>query len=186
MYYTDFDKIPRHHYDVIYIDPPWRYGDKFSGHSFSIDHEYTTLSVGDIKALPIQELCHRDALYFQWVTSPQLPVGLEVMKAHGFKYRTVAFCWSKLTAHGKEVANLGRWTMGNVELCLLGVRGHPQRALKNVRQLVRAVRGRHSEKPAIVRDRIMELVGGGHHALEVFARGDAAGWDQWGNSPDGR
>ena len=26
-------------YNIIYADPPWNYGDKMTGHSFSVDHE---------------------------------------------------------------------------------------------------------------------------------------------------
>lgn len=29
-------------YQIIYADPPWSYGDKMAGHSFSLDHEYPT------------------------------------------------------------------------------------------------------------------------------------------------
>jgi len=47
-----------------------------------------------------------------WAGSPLLPEALEVMKAWGFKYKTLAFCWIKKTKNGKQVHNLGRWTMG--------------------------------------------------------------------------
>lgn len=36
-------------YEIIYADPPWSYGDKMRGHSFSLDHEYETQSKGWIK-----------------------------------------------------------------------------------------------------------------------------------------
>ena len=102
------------------------------------------------------------------------------MKAWGFKFVTVAFVWSKHTANGKKVANLGRWTMGNVEICLLGRKGKPQRVCKNIRQLVEAERFRHSAKPEEVRKRIVDLMGDVSR-IELFARQKTEGWDVWGN-----
>ena len=102
------------------------------------------------------------------------------MKDWGFKYRTLAFCWSKHTKNGKKVSNLGRWTMGNVELCLLGVRGKPKRKIKNIKQLVEAERTKHSKKPEEVRNRIVKLMGD-IPRIELFARQKTEGWDVWGN-----
>lgn len=102
------------------------------------------------------------------------------MKAWGFKYITVAFCWSKHTVNKKKVSNLGRWTMGNVEICLLGRRGKPQRISKNIKQLVEAERTIHSKKPDEVRKRIVELMGD-IPRIELFAREKTKGWDVWGN-----
>lgn len=75
---------------------------------------------------------------------------------------------------------MGRWTMGNIEICLLGVKGKPKRITKNIKQLVIAERKRHSEKPNIVRERIVELMGD-LPRVELFAREKKDGWDVWGN-----
>lgn len=170
-------------YSVIYADPPWSYNDKMSGHSFSLDHEYETQDINWIKRLPVELFAAPDCCLFLWAVSPQLPEAFDVIKAWGFKYKTVAFCWSKKTVNGAEVANLGRWTMGNVELCLLATKGHPQRVVKNVRQLIIAERTRHSEKPQEVRDRIVTLMGDVPR-LELFARTKSEGWNVWGNEVD--
>ena len=184
MYYTDFGDIPRNHYNVIYADPPWSYNDKMSGHSFSLDHEYETQGLGWIKALPVGDVAAKDSVCVLWVTSPMLVEGLEVLRAWGFKYVTVLFCWVKQTSTGKDAVNLGRWTMGGCEICLLGRRGKIQRVTRNVRQIVKAIRGKHSVKPAEVRTRI-ETLFGEVPSIELFARGEAAGWDQFGNDPTG-
>lgn len=170
---------------IIYADPCWSYNDKMKGHSFSLDHEYETQSKDWIAKLPVRDIAEKDAVLFMWAVSPQLPEALEVMKAWGFKFKTVAFCWSKLTTHGKDVANLGKWTMGNVELVLLGVKGRPQRICKNVKQLVRATRTVHSRKPDEVRQRIVTLMGD-QDRVELFAREEAPGWIALGNEIDGR
>jgi N6-adenosine-specific RNA methylase IME4 len=177
-------------YQIIYADPPWSYNDKMAGHSFSLDHEYETQSLDWIKQMPLGLETDKDCTLFLWVVSPLLDEAFEVIKAWGFKYKTVAFVWSKRHASGVPVKNLGRWTMGNVEMCLLATKGHPQRVSKNVRQLVEDYRAEHSRKPDEVRRRIVELMGDVPR-IELFARdkGDKDlwnrnrldGWDAWGN-----
>jgi N6-adenosine-specific RNA methylase IME4 len=183
VYYTNWDDIPKEQYSVILADCPWPYKDKMSGHSFSLDHEYPVMDLNWIKNLPVQSIAAKDAALLLWVPSPLLPNGLEVMKAWGFKFKTIAFVWSKLTKHGKEVANMGRWTMGNVEIVLLGTRGKPKRVARNVRQLVRAERTVHSRKPDEVKRRIERIFEG--RRIELFGRGQSDdGWDTFGNEPD--
>lgn len=168
-------------YQIIYADPPWSYNDKMSGHSFSLDHEYPTQKKDWIaNLLRGGALKDQNCVLFLWAVSPLLPEALEVMRAWGFKYKTLAFCWSKETKNGKKVSNLGRWTMGNVELCLLGVKGKPKRIAKNIKQLVMAERTKHSKKPDEVRKRIVELMGD-IPRIELFAREKVEGWDVWGN-----
>lgn len=169
-------------YQVIYADPPWSYKDKMSGHSFSLDHEYETQSKDWIERLPVKNISEKDSVLFLWCVSPQIQEALDVMKAWGFTYKTVAFCWNKKTKTGKNVSNLGRWTMGNVELCLLGVKGRPHsmRIDKSIKQLVQAERTKHSKKPDEVRKRI-EMLFGDVARVELFAREKPEGWDVWGN-----
>lgn len=180
-------------YTVIYADPPWSYGDKGFGKrpnssekaSFAPEAgRYQTMPLKEIKELPVSRIAAKNSALFLWATSPLLPEAFEVMSVWGFKYKTVAFCWSKLTKHGKDVANLGQWTMGNVELCLLGTKGSPKRLVRNVRQLVRAGRLDHSRKPNEVRDRI-ETIFGDVSRVELFAREHPSGWDVWGNQISG-
>lgn len=171
-------------FSILYADPPWSYNDKMKGHSFSLDHEYITQSKDWICRLPVASLTEKNAVLFLWAVSPQLPEALAVMAAWGFKFKTVAFVWSKQHASGKWVSNLGKWTMGNVEMCLLGVKGRPQRICKNVKQLVHAERTTHSRKPQEVRDRIVTLMGD-IPRLELFAREESPGWISIGDGLDG-
>lgn len=177
-------------YQIIYADPPWSYNDKMAGHSFSLDHEYETQDLEWIKKLPIKGLADKDCALFLWAVSPLLPEAFEVMEAWGFKFKTLAFVWNKQTVNGIDVSNMGRWTMGNVELCLLATKGKPHRVSMNVKQLVTDLRTTHSKKPDAVRERIVELMGD-IPRIELFARdqGDKDlwggnrmdGWDTWGN-----
>jgi N6-adenosine-specific RNA methylase IME4 len=177
-------------YKVIYADPPWAYGDKGFGKrpddetikgSFAPEAgRYKTMALKDILALPVNQIVDENSALLLWATSPLLPEALQTISAWGFKFKTVAFVWSKVTVTGKEVANLGQWTLGNVELCLLGTRGSPVRLVRNVRQLITAERTEHSRKPEEVRHRI-ETLFGNVPRLELFARGEVLGWDVWGN-----
>lgn len=171
---------------MIYADPPWSYNDtqKSGGTAyFGASVRYSTMPLKDIQDLPIQEMADKDCTLFMWATSPLLPEAFETLRAWGFKYKTVAFCWSKITKNNIPVSNMGRWTMGNIELCLLAVKGHPQRVVNNIKQLVVAERTRHSEKPQEVRDRIVALMGNVPR-IELFARTKVEGWDVWGNEVD--
>ena len=185
--------LPKKKYDVLLVDPPWSYGDKGFGkrpNDFTVKGSfapeagrYQTMSIQDIKLLPIKEIANKNSSLLLWATSPLLPEALDTMDSWGFKYKTIAFCWSKYTSNGREVANLGQWTLGNIELCLLGTRGHPKRVDRTVRQLVRAERTIHSRKPEEVRRRIEQLFGDVPR-IELFARGKVPGWDVWGNEAE--
>lgn len=170
-------------YQIIYADPPWSYSDtqKSGGTAFfGASVRYPLMKNKDIANLPINDLADKDCVLFMWATSPLLPEAIETIKAWGFKYKTVAFCWNKQSKNGKWISNMGRWTMGNVEICLLAVKGKPKRICKNIKQLVISERKRHSEKPEEVANRIVDLMGD-LPRIELFARNKRDGWDVWGN-----
>ncbi len=182
--------LPNKKYEIIYADPPWSYGDKGFGKrpndatvkgSFAPESgRYKTMRLIDIMALPVKAITEKNCALFLWATSPLLPEAFSVIDAWGFKYKTVAFCWTKITSTGKEVANLGQWTLGNIELCLLGTKGSPKRTNRTIRQLVTAKRREHSQKPEDVRSRIDALFGTASK-LEMFARHKHFEWDTWGD-----
>ena len=115
-----------------------------------------------------------------WCTYPMLKEGLKTIEAWGFKYKSIAFQWIKQNKSGKGYFfGLGRWTRGNSECCLIAVKGKPKRISSKVSQLVFSPLEEHSKKPAIVRDKIVELMGE-LPRIELFARQYADGWDCWG------
>lgn len=176
--------IRHNKYNIIYADPPWQYDNPKDNLPRLGGKTYPTMPLEDIKALPIPNISDRNCALFLWVTMPKLREGLDVIDAWGFKYITCAFVWVKLNPSGEGIySGLGHWVNGNAELCLFGKKGHPQRVAKNVKQIVIASRGRHSEKPAEVRDRIVRLMGD-LPRLELFARQEVEGWDCWGNEVD--
>lgn len=83
-------------YTVIYSDPPWAYkvwSKKGTGRS--AENHYPTMSIEDIRALPVGELAAKDCALFLWVTMPILQEAFSVILAWGFTYKTVAFVWIK-------------------------------------------------------------------------------------------
>ena len=117
-----------------------------------------------------------------WVTAPCFEQGLELIKAWGYTYKTVAFTWVKLNKkNGKLFMGMGYYTRANAEYCLLATKGKVlERKSKAVPSAVVTPIERHSKKPDVVRERIVALFGD-RPRIELFARQHAEGWDCWGN-----
>jgi N6-adenosine-specific RNA methylase IME4 len=168
-------------YNIIYADPPWkrdRWSDKAQFKSG--EKHYPTMTIEELCALPVSELAEDNALLFMWVVGFELRGAMEVMKAWGFEYKTIAFNWVKTNADTSIFMGLGHWTRQNSEICLMGKRGKPKRVRADVMQVIIAPRMRHSKKPLEVRERIVNLAGD-LPRVELFARGRVGGWDAWGN-----
>ena len=173
-------------YSVILADCPWKYGDTRKNDPAYAGITYDVMKTEDICSLPVKNIAEKDSFLFLWTTSPMLPDALQVMKAWGFKFKSVAFVWLKLNSRSKTpVSLMSHYTMGSCEYVLVGTRGHPKRICKNVRQLVQEIRTGHSVKPKEVHKRIVELCGDVPR-IELFARESAEGWDVAGNGIDGR
>lgn len=168
-------------YQVIYADPPWRYSDRNC--SGACENHYKTMKLEDIKNLPVEKLADKDCVLFLWTTYPMLKEALELIEAWGFTYKSIGFQWVKKNKSGKGwFFGLGRWTRGNTEPCLIAVKGKPKRENNSVSQLIMEPIGKHSAKPPIVRDKIVELLAGeDKQKIELFARESVEGWDCWGN-----
>jgi N6-adenosine-specific RNA methylase IME4 len=168
-------------FPVIYADPPWEfkvYSGK--GKQRSAERYYDTESLEGIKALPIEALAAKDCTLFVWGVWPELPGALEVIRAWGFEYKTVAFVWVKQNSSGDGLhTGMGYHTRANTEFCLLATRGSPPRDDKGVHQVILSPVGAHSEKPEEARARIERLRIGPY--LELFGRRPVSGWTTWGN-----
>ena len=180
-------------YSIIYCDPPWFRGQRMMSSNKNDRHveasrHYPVMKKDELCKLPIKQLADKDCAMFMWVTDSNLDEAMEVMKAWGFKYKTVAFIWNKKEKSGKQVCFMGCWTMKNCELVLLGTKGAMTKHLKSrkVRQLQDAIRERniHSRKPQLIRDKIVEMFGNELPKIELFARVKTDGWDIWGNELD--
>ena len=166
-------------YPIIYADPPWRYSaKKVQG---AAENHYPTMSIDKLCALPVETLAAKDCLLFLWATFPMLPEALQLIRAWGFTFKTVAFVWLKQNRKSPTwFYGLGYWTRGNAEICLLAKRGKPKRHSAAVHQFIISPIEQHSKKPDVTRDKIVELAGD-LPRVELFARQKCPGWDAWGN-----
>lgn len=169
-------------YSVIYADPPWSYRVWSSkGAGRSAENHYPTMSIEDIRALPVAELADKDCALFLWVTFPTLREAMTVLDAWGFTYKTVAFVWIKENRQTPSLFwGLGYWTRSNAEVCILATKGSPKRFSAGVHQVIMSPIEQHSKKPDETRERIVKLMGDVPR-VELFARQTAPGWDVWGN-----
>ena len=175
-------------YKTIAADPPWM--ETGGGGRGTGNHYKTIRSKSDILRVMVTASCWKiadSAHLWLWATTTHLRDALWLMDALGFEYKTMAI-WAKLSRQGAILAGMGQYLRHSFEPILFGVRGPDARRLSPsghgyvdlVESVERASRGRHSEKPAAMYERI-EQVSLGAPRLEMFARAPRSGWDVWGN-----
>lgn len=186
--------LPDGPFAAILADPPWAFrtysGDNMTPHRSAEDH-YGTLTLAEMKKLPVADIAAKDCALFMWVVGSHLVESIELAAAWGFAFKTDAFYWMKQRLIGADQIDMftgdvppprismGYWTRKQVEPCWLFTRGSPRRLSKGVRQVILAPRREHSRKPDETRDLIEQLVTGPY--LEMFARETKPGWQAWGN-----
>lgn len=166
-------------YGVILADPPWAYRDKRKGYG-GADAHYSTMSMNDIKNLPVGDLAEDDCFLFLWATFPNLDKIIEVFPRWGFVFKTLGFGWVKTNRKNeKPFFGVGHYTKSNLEVCLIGTRGRPKVVSNKVSNIVISPILGHSQKPPEVIDGIEKLCGD-VSKIELFARETRKGWDSWG------
>lgn len=140
---------------------------------------YETMPTDQICAVNVPK--ERNSVLFLWATVPMLPDAFLVMKAWGYKYKTM-LTWRKVMSQG-----MGYWWRGQTEHVLFGIRGTVPAFRMQEKNIIEAKVRRHSQKP----DEFRELFnragdkGNLHNRLSMFARGEAIpGWDQFGLEAD--
>ena len=168
-------------YNIIYADPPWNYKDKALAGNRGAGCKYNVMSTEDTKKLPVNELAAEDCMLFIWVTMPKLNEVFDLIEHWGFTYKTCGFNWVKRNKRANTwFMGMGNWTRANSELCLLATKGKPKRVSASVLSVIDTPIEEHSKKPAIIREKIVELCGD-LPRVELFARQKTEGWDVWGN-----
>lgn len=81
---------------VIDADCPWPFSDKLtmSKTKRGAASVYATLSIEDLKELPVKDIAEDDSILLLWCPSSLLQEGLDVMKAWGFR-QTQTHIWVK-------------------------------------------------------------------------------------------
>ena len=171
-------ELPPGKYNIIYADPPWKY---YAGGYKNQEQHYDSLTVEELKQMPMDDLAADNCILFLWVTFPILDEVFDLIKWWGFEYSTVGFVWVKQKKKGGGFFfGLGNWTRSNAELCLIATKGSIERKDASISQIIYTPVGKHSQKPSIVRENIVKLAGD-LPRIELFARQKSEGWDVWGN-----
>jgi ParB/RepB/Spo0J family partition protein len=152
---------------VIAADPPWSYRKRSGDPSRRGKTPYPTMSLDEIKSVPVAELAADDSILWLWTTNAHLPDAFEVVKAWGFEYKTL-LTWVK------NRMGTGDWLRGQTEHCLMAVRGRPLVNLTNQTTVIHAPINGHSTKPDEFYQMVEALCPGSK--LELFARRPRKGW----------
>lgn len=170
-------------FKTIMADPPWRFQNrtgKVAPEHRRLDR-YSTMSLDDIKSLPVQDVAADNAHLYLWVPNALLPDGLAVMEAWGFRYVS-NIVWAKRRKDGgPDGRGVGFYFRNVTELILFGVRGS-MRTLSPARSQVNMLETRkreHSRKPDEQYELIEQCSPGPF--LEMFARSRREGWKVWGD-----
>jgi N6-adenosine-specific RNA methylase IME4 len=174
---TPLPSIGEPTFRVVYADPPWQYGQSglvSADWGMAEDH-YPTMSMEELKSLPVSNMTLPDAVLFMWATSPFLDDAICVMDAWGFKYKS-SIVWDK----GRPL--LGSYVHTSHEFLLIGTRGSCTADERYTKGSVFAYqRSDHSRKPEEFRQLIDSMYTYGNR-IELFRRGVAPeGWHVWGN-----
>jgi len=171
-------------FSTILADPPWQFQNRTG--KMAPEHKrlrrYSTLSLDQIKTLPVATVLNEPAHLYLWVPNALLLEGIEVLQEWGFSYKT-NLIWHKVRKDGgPDGRGVGFYFRNTTEMILFGVRGKNARTLKPGRSQVNIIRTRkqeHSRKP----DELYELIENCSSGpfLELFARGTRKNWVAWGN-----
>lgn len=171
-------------FSTILADPPWQFQNRTG--KMAPEHKrlsrYGTMSLREIKELPVHLFADDPAHLYLWVPNALLAEGLEVMKAWGFQYKS-NIVWHKIRKDGgSDGRGVGFYFRNVTELILFGTRGKKARTLSPGRRQVNFIATRkreHSRKP----DEIYPIIEACSREpfLELFARSRRPGWTIWGN-----
>ena len=174
-------------YQCIVIDPPWdqgKTGKRATRPNQGTDLDYPTMSIDEIKTLPIQEWAADNSFLWLWATNsrsrstgqPILYHAFDLMEHWGFRYYTL-ITWDKRTGP----CPFGPYQI-TTEHCLFGFKGKadfPKDSLGKMKTMFSETTRRHSEKPQTLYEFIAKFFP--EKRLDVFARRQHRGFDAWGN-----
>jgi len=170
-------------YQVIYADPPWEMVRSFGGTNWRNGErvrntlDYPTMTLAEIKNLPIDSLSDKSTALYLWVTQRYLEESFGIVRGWGFKpVCTLAWCKPR----GGFV---GGAYFSNLEFLLYAKRSGSRINGKINSQWFELPRRKHSQKP----DEFYEMIERVHNPpyLELFARQKVEGWDSIGFDIDG-
>jgi len=163
-------------YKTIMIDPPWEIDmmPVLNRRPKTAERlPYKTMSIDEIKALPINDISEVGCHIWLWTTNKYLPVGFELLKHWGFTYLA--------PIHWIKPSGCGLWFVSRTQTILFGYKDkcyfNKEKCKPNV--LFTKLPKRHSEKPKEIY-KLVESISD-EPRIEFFARQRYDGWDWYGN-----
>ena len=167
-------------YRTILIDPPWDI--KFDlPWGQGKKKQYDTMTLEEIRNMPISTLAADECDLFLWTTQTYLPMAFDLLKAWNFKYH-ITLTWDK----GSGLSMFGFYR--RTEFCIyaykgkIGIEKEGQTIPTKIEEIPDLFMERtkfHSRKPQILYKYIEAKTK--EPRLELFARSKRTGWDVWGN-----
>jgi N6-adenosine-specific RNA methylase IME4 len=171
--------LPTDKYNILYIDPPWKYDNESTGGSLSSGaaQKYPTMSTDEIISLFQKIQFAPDSVIFMWTTNSMLPDALRIISEIGFTYK------GKITWVKKDFLGLGYWFRNVTEDCLFAIKGDVRAFRCQLPNYIQAKPGQHSEKPDQMRNLIEDATKDIYpkKRIELFARKESTSWKAWGN-----
>ena len=158
-------------FGTIYADPPWRYQNQGTRASTG-NHYDGDMSVDEICAMPIAQLCADKCHLHLWTTNAFLFECPKIFDAWGFTFKS-SFVWVK------PQMGIGNYWRNSHEIMLLAVKGGQTALSRAEKSWLECSRGKHSAKPDAARHQIERLSPGPF--LELFGRKKVSGWTVFGN-----
>src|SRR3990167_6875241 len=170
-------KLPEGKYQIILADPCWPYNERQDEKNLygNTKYHYPSLSIEEIKKLPIKELKTENAVLFLWVATHFLEESFEIIKTWGMEYKS-QMIWVKNKGQG----GIGWYCWGDHEILLIATSGSflPKKLFSSVYQ---SPREKHSKKPDYYYEMIEKMYPRCKY-LELFARNNKKrpNWSYWG------
>lgn len=171
--------FPTGSYSCIVADPPWpvkMIGSSKQRPARAVALPYETMSLDEIKALPVADIAAEGAHLWLWTTNGFLREAFDVMEAWGFKYLTT-ITWVKPNG-------LGAWFQSRTQHVLFGYRERCVFPLARYKPTYFAAKpGAHSQKPDEFYDLVRSI--SPEPRIDLFNRRHIEGFEGWGlESPD--
>lgn len=178
-------------YKTIVADPPWDYKSRGQGSakehrpnshgvSSSSKERYGSMTMEELKSLPIKNISEDNTHLYMWVTNAFIERGWQLCKDWGFDPKTVV-TWGKLRKSDSQPSmKTGYYFRGSTEHFIFAVKGSLKLKTKICYPtLFLSERLPHSVKPEWFYELVNEC--SFDSKLELFARKERLGWDVFGN-----
>ena len=181
-------------FTTFYIDPPWPYQGSLVGNGgrgsqngkakqivqVGVKNHYPTMTIEQLKKLPISALARPNAHLYLWTTNTFMEEAHQLIREWGFHHKTI-ITWGKVKKDDPTTASMkcGYYYRSATEHLLFAVRGKLRLKGPCSPTLHLLERESHSVKPDYFYELIEQQSPGPY--LELFARRKREGWGQWGN-----